>query len=398
DTFDYKPTLAQWHGKSYNGNIETLFPFPGPIMESPYKFEQHGQCGAHVSEIFPNLAKHVDDMTIIKSCTSTELNHVPACYMFNTGISRVGSPSVGSYASYGLGSENENLPAFIVMYDGRSAPEGGANLWDSGFLPPEHQGVPFRSEGDPVLYLNGSSSRKVQREKLDLLHRMNQQHQLRAGKEHQVLETRIRSFETAFKMQTSLPNLVDLSSESEATQEMYGIDIPESRDFGTQLLMARRLVESGVRFQQIYHGGWVTNWDSHGGLEGKHRELATETDKPIAGLLSDLKQRGLLDSTLVIWGGEFGRLPISQDKDGRDHNPYGFTVWMAGGGVKQGFTYGATDEFGYKAIENPVSMHDLHATILHLMGIDEELLTYRFNGREQTMTNGLGSVVNQICA
>ena len=396
DTFDHKPALDKWHGKFYSGDVKTLFPHPGPLMKSPFKFRQYGESGLKVSEVYPNVAKHVDDLCVIKACTTTELNHVPACYAMNTGFSRVGSPSVGSFATYGLGSENENLPGFVVMYDRRSAPEGGANLWDSGFLPPEFQGVPFRTEGEPVLYLNRSIAQRRQRSRLNLLNDLNQIH-LERHPANSELETRIRSFETAYKMQTAVPELMDISGETESTKKMYGLDDPECEPFGSQLLLARRMVESGVRFQQIYHGGWTRNWDGHGGLESNHRDLAGETDKPIAGLLSDLKQRGLLDSTLVIWAGEFGRLPMSQDIDGRDHNPYGFAIWMAGGGVKKGYSYGATDEFGYKPVENPVSMNDLHATILHLMGIDHDKLSFFFGGRDQTMTNGLGSVVKDIC-
>lgn len=397
DTFDQKPVLKKWHGKLFPEKVKTLFPHPGPVMESPYKFKRYGECGQEVSEIFPNVAKHVDDLCVIRSCTSTELNHVPACYMANTGVSRVGSPSIGSFATYGLGSENENLPGFIVMYDRRSSPEGGANLWNSGFLPPKYQGVPFRTSGEPVLFLNPTTSEFRQKHRLDLLNKLNRMH-LQKNQHNPELETRIHSFETAYKMQRSVPELVNLSNETEETRQLYGLDIKECEPFGSQLILARKMVESGVRFQQIYHGGWSQNWDSHGSLGELHRELATEIDRPIAGLLTDLKRRGLLDTTLVIWAGEFGRLPLSQNVDGRDHNPYGFTIWMAGGGVKSGYSHGKTDEFGYKAIENPVSMNDLHATLLHLMGIDHEELSFFFNGRDQTMTNSLGHVVPEICA
>ena len=371
DTFDQKPDLKKWNGKVFEGKVKTLFPHPGPLMDSPFKFDRYGESGLPVSEIFSNVAKHADDLCVINSCTSTELNHVPACYMMNSGVAQAGSPSIGSFATYGLGTENSELPGFVVMFDRRSAPEGGANLWGSGFLPREYQGVPFRTTGEPVLYLNRSISQRRQNERLELLHKLNQDH-LGRNPGHGVLDTRIKSFETAFKMQSAVPELMEISAETKDIQQLYGLDNPESESFGTQLLMARRMVERGVRFQQIYHGGWTRNWDSHGGMEKNHRSLAGETDKPIAGLLTDLKQRGLLDSTLVVWGGEFGRLPMSQDVSGRDHNPYGFTMWMAGGGVKKGCVYGKTDELGYRAVENPVSMNDLHATILHLMGIDHE--------------------------
>lgn len=397
DTFDEKPVLKKWHGEFFPQKVKTLFPHPGPVMQSPYKFNKHGESGQEVSEIFPEVARHVDDLCVIRSCTSTELNHTPACYVANTGVSRVGSPALGSFATYGLGTENENLPGFVVMYDHRSFPEGGANLWSSGFLPPKYQGVPFRPQGEPVLYLNRSTSEYRQNHRLNLLNKLNRLHQEK-NRHNPELEARIESFETAYRMQTAVPELVDLSRESQKTLDLYGLDDPKSEPFGKRLMLARKMVENGVRFQQIYHGGWDRNWDSHGSLEKNHRELAFEIDKPIAGLLTDLKRRGLLDSTLVIWAGEFGRLPLSQNEDGRDHNPYGFTIWMAGGGVRSGFSYGQTDEFGYKAIENPVSMNDLHATILHLMGIDHEALTFFFNGREQTMTNSLGHIVKDLCA
>ena len=396
DTFDYKPELAKYHGKVFEGEVKTLFPHPGPLMESPFKFNRYGESGLPISEIYSNVAKHADDLCVINSCTSTQLNHVPACYMMNTGVSRVGSPSIGSFATYGLGTENSELPGFVVMMDRRSAPEGGANLWDSGFLPPKYQGVPFRNDGEPVLFLDRSVSRGRQQNRLKFLAKLNQEH-LNRNPHNRDLETRIQSFETAYKMQASVPDLMKVDDETEDTKRIYGLDDPDCEHFGTQLLLARRMVERGVRFQQIFHGGWKRNWDSHGSLGDNHRSLAKETDKPIAGLLRDLKARGLLESTLVIWGGEFGRLPMSQDIDGRDHNPYGFTMWMAGGGAKKGYVHGKTDELGYRAVESPVSMNDLHATILHLMGVDHERLSYWFSGRDQTMTNSLGSVVFNIC-
>ena len=397
DTFDEKPLLRKLHGKLFHEKVKTLFPHPGPVMQSPYKFKRYGECGQEVSEVFPNVARHVDDLCVIRSCTSTELNHTPACYVANTGVSRVGSPTLGSFATYGLGTENDNLPGFIVMYDRRSVPEGGANLWNSGFLPPKYQGVPFRTTGQPVLFLRPRTSEFRQQKQLELLNKLNRHH-LQKHHHNPELETRIKSFETAYEMQRSVPELINLSNETAETHELYGMDDPESKPFGSQLMIARKLVENGVRFQQIYHGGWSRNWDSHGLLDKNHRELARETDKPISGLLTDLKRRGLLDTTLVIWAGEFGRLPLSQNVDGRDHNPYGFAIWMAGGGVKPGYSHGKTDEFGYKAIEKPMSMNDLHATILHLMGIDHEALSFFFNGRDQTMTNSLGHVCHEVCA
>jgi arylsulfatase A-like enzyme len=368
-------------------------------MKSPYQFKRHGESGAPVSEVYPHLAKHVDEMTFLYACNSKVQNHVPACYMVNSGITRVGAPCVGSWLTYGLGSENQNLPGYVVMYDHRSAPEGGANLWDAAFLPGENQGVTFRPTKHPLLYLKRPDglSRTRQSTQLKLLQRLNAQHKNRRPEEI-ALQARIKSFETAYNMQTSAGQIVDTSAESQATQKLYGMDDPACKHFGTQLLMTRRLIEKGVRVVQLYHGGFKANWDQHSALEEDHRKRCYETDRPIAGLLTDLKQRGLLDSTLVIWGGEFGRSPTSQDRNGRDHNPFGFTMWAAGGGMKRGFQFGATDEFGYKPVENTVSMHDFHATVLHLMGMDHEQLTYFHNGRDQSLTNNRGDVVREIVA
>ncbi len=399
DLFDQKPALEKWDGKRFPGKIQTLFSHPGPIMRSPFKFRRYGESGVTVSEVYPHIAQHVDDITFLFACGSEAQNHVPACYMVNSGVTRVGSPGIGSWVSYGLGSANRELPGYVVMYDYRSAPEGGANLWDAAFLPGEYQGVPFRPTDQPILYLKrpANISHSTQQSQLKLLQQLNQWH-LKQHADEVELQTRIQSFETAFRMQISAPEIVNTSHETKETQRLYGLDAPQCKPFGKQLLMARRMVEKGVRFIQIYHGGWNNNWDNHSRLEKQHRQLCLETDRPIGGLLTDLKRRGLLDETLVIWGGEFGRSPTSQDRDGRDHNPYGFTMWMAGGGVKRGFSYGKTDEFGYKPVENPVSMHDLHATILHLLGLDYNLLTYHFNGRDQSLVNSLGSVVHDIVA
>jgi hypothetical protein len=399
DLFDHKPALEKWDGKTFPGKMETLFPHPGPIMRSPFRFRRYGECGATVSEVFPHLARQVDNITFLHACGSEAQNHVPACYAVNTGVTRVGAPCIGSWITYGLGTENRDLPGYVVLFDRRSAPEGGANLWDAAYLPGETQGVTFRSSRHPILYLKRPRdlSQKSQVAQLDLLRQFNAQHLARHRGES-ALQARIESFETAFRMQISAPGIADMSQETAGTQRLYGLDVPQCKAFGTQLLMARRMVEKGVRFIQIYHGGFKTNWDQHTALEEDHRKLCFETDQPIAGLLSDLKQRGLLESTLVVWGGEFGRGPTSQDRNGRDHNPFGFTMWMAGGGVKRGFRYGQTDEFGYRPVENAVSMHDLHATILHLLGLDAEQLTFYHNGREQSLTNGLGSVIDQIIA
>ena len=397
DLFDPKPLLTQMDGKPFPGKIRTLFPYPGNIMKSPFEFKQHGESGHSVSSVFPRLAKHVDDITFLNACVSNEQNHVPACYVVNTGHQQVGSPNLGSWATYGLANENRDLPEYVVMYDYRSAPEGGANLWSSGFLPAEYQGTLFRPGKHPILHLDRPHdlSASTQRAQLELLNWLNRRSVDRYSGGSQ-LEARMKSFETAYQMQSSVPALADLSGETATTLDLYGMNDPQCEYFGAQCLLARRMVEREVPFIQIYHGGYENNWDQHGDLVNGHTRNCYETDQPIAGLLTDLKQRGLLDSTLVIWGGEFGRAPVSQDKDGRDHNPYGFTMWMAGGGVKRGFRYGETDEFGYLPIEGAVSMPDLHATVLHLMGIDEESLTYQFGGREQTATNGLGRVVHEL--
>lgn len=403
DLFDYKPALNRLHGKQFPEKITTLFPHPGPVLKPVFKYDRYGECGAHVARPYRNLAKHVDDITFLKACHSTELNHGPACYLMNSGSNQIGAPSCGSWINYGLGSGNENLPGFVVMYDSFAAPEGGANLWNSGFLPSSTQAVTFQPKGEPVLYLNRPQgfSDSAQRSQLELLQALNQGH-LSAGQFDPAttdeLEARIKSFETAYRMQDSVPDVVDISKETAETQKLYGIDRAITREFGTQLLMARRMVEEGVRCVQIYLGGSENNWDDHGDVAEGHERLCRRSDVPIAGLLEDLKQRGLFDDTLVIWGGEFGRLPISQDVKGRDHNPYGFTMFMAGGGTKGGYSHGALDEFGYKPVEGAVSMHDLHATILHLMGIDHESMSYFFDGRDQTLTNSLGDVVHEVIA
>jgi hypothetical protein len=395
DLFDYKPALEKLDGKSFPGSIDTLFPYPGPIMKSPFQFKRHGESGSWVSECYSHLAEHVDDMAFLHACHTDAQNHSPACYMLNTGLPRFGAPGIGSWLSYGLGNATEELPAFIVMCDHRAAPEGGANLWDAGFLPGQHQAVHFRSSDTPILFLDPGKGVARQSAQLQLLQRLNRRHQQQSA-HSEALETRIKSFETAFRMQSSVPDLADLSGETEATRTLYGLDDEDCSSFGSQLLLSRRMVEQGVRCIQIYHGGYKDNWDHHANLESGHSSLAYETDRPIAGFLTDLKQRGLLDTTLVVWGGEFGRTPTSQDRNGRDHNPHGFCMWMAGGGTRGGIHHGELDELGYKPVSGKVSMHDLHATILHLMGLDHEQLTQFFSGRDQSLTNGLGSVIHDV--
>jgi len=405
DTWDYKPELEKRDGKELEGFDKNTGFFTGnvgPLMKSPFKFQQHGQSGSWVSEIFPNLAQHVDKMAFLHSCWTDSNNHSPALFKVNTGSARMGFPCVGSWVTYGLGTESQNLPAFVVMYDtlGRGIPKGHAQNWGAGFLPSIYQGTALRPQGAPIDDLERSVelTDPQQRAQLDLIKQLNQR-QLDQGSFEPDLAARIESFELAYRMQMAAPEAIDLTKESDATQKLYGLDNPKATHFAKQCLTARRMVERGVRFVQIYSGGMDNelSWDGHANIKANHAGFAAETDQPIAALLSDLEQRGLLDSTLVIWGGEFGRLPIVQKGGtGRDHNPLAFTVWMAGGGVKGGVHHGATDEIGHKAVVDRVSINDLHATILHLLGMHHEKLTYRYNGRDFRLTDVAGQVVNAI--
>lgn len=401
DLFDYKPELVRHHGKPFDGasELQTFSGKVGPLMRPPFEFQRHGQSGQAVSELYSNIAKHVDSIAFLKSCHVETNVHDQALFQVNTGMTRLGFPSAGSWITYGLGSENRNLPGYIVMYDPRGIPVGGAPLWSSGFLPSIHGGTVFRPGASPILNLRRpvEMSGAAQRRQLDLVAAMNSDHRSQRPGED-ALDARIKSFELAFRMQAEAPSAVDLSDETEETKRLYGIHDPVSRSYGTQLLMARRLVERGCRMVQVYSGGTNSDWDSHSKLEINHRLRARETDAPIAGLLADLKRLGLLDQTLVIWGGEFGRLPMSEGGGGRDHNPHGFLMWMAGGGVRGGTSYGATDEIGFRAAETPVSVHDVHATILHLLGLDHTALTYRHNGRHFRLTDVSGNVIHDILA
>ena len=401
DLFDYKPALVEHHGKPFDGasELQTFSGKVGPLMRPPFDFQRYGQSGQAVSELYPNIARHVDSIAFLKSCHVETNVHDQALFQVNTGMTRLGFPSAGSWITYGLGSENRNLPGYIVMYDPRGIPVGGAPLWSSGFLPSIHGGTVFRPGVSPILNLRRpvEMSGAAQRRQLDLVAEMNSEHRsARPGED--VLEARIKSFELAFRMQAEAPSAVDLSGETEETKRLYGMHEPASRSYGTQLLMARRLVQRGCRMVQVYSGGTNSDWDSHSKLEVNHRLRARETDAPIAGLLADLKRLGLLDETLVIWGGEFGRLPMSEGGGGRDHNPHGFLMWMAGAGVRGGTSYGATDEIGFRAAENPVSVHDVHATILHLLGLDHTALTFRHNGRHFRLTDVSGNVIHEILA
>ncbi|MBV8879622.1 MAG: DUF1501 domain-containing protein [Planctomycetaceae bacterium] len=394
DLFDYKPELQRSAGKRVDG-IETFFGNPGPLLRSPYSFKRYGQSGATVCERYSTLAQCVDDIAFLKSCWAESNNHGPAMYQINTGLPRVGFPSVGSWVTYGLGSENRNLPGFVVLGNSRGAKGGPAN-WGSGFLPSSYQGTLFRAAGTPVLNLDRPKdvSPERQRSMLDAAAALNRGH-LEARDGDGELEARIQSFEMAYRMQMAAKELVDFSGETEETRKLYGLDVPASRPFGEKCLLARRLVERGVRFVQAYIND---EWDAHDDIRKNHDARCAESDVPIAGLLKDLKRQGLLDTTLVVWGGEFGRMPVSEKSQGRDHNPHGFLMWMAGGGVKGGVSYGETDEIGYKAAENPVSVHDVHATILHLLGIDHKRLTYAHNGRRYRLTDVHGNVLTPLLA
>ena len=402
DTFDPKPLLLQRQGEVMTG-VGEVVPSqgtPGGMMPSPWGFKKYGQSGLDVSELFPHVARHADELAVIRSMHCLSNDHGPALYQMNTGTVLAGHPSVGSWVTYGLGSENENLPGYIVFTDYRGGPINGAPNWGSGFMPAAFQGTPFRSTGDPIVDLKSADGRTFedQRKWLDFLGQMNAKH-LERNPADSELSARIHSYELAFRMQTHASEAIDITKETEATRKLYGLDDAPTQYFGRQALMARRLVERGVRFVQLYSGGgnFEPSWDAHFNLKGNHGTHAAETDRPIAALLEDLKGRGLLDSTLVIWHGEFGRLPISQRMDGRDHNPAGFTLWMAGGGVKPGVV-GATDEFGYRAVENKKSVYDFHATVLHLLGLNHEKLTYQFNGRGMRLTDVHGEPIREILA
>ena len=408
DTWDYKPELIRRHGQELPGFDKKTGFFTdsvGPLMKSPFAWAQHGQSGTWASDLFPHLSRHVDKMAFLHSCHTESNNHSPALFMINTGSTRMGFPCVGSWMTYGLGSESRDLPSFVVMSDplDRGLPKGQASNWGAGFLPSVYQGTWLRPKGDPIDNLNRATgmNAEAQRAQLDLLRSLNQHHLAQAGSESE-LGARIESFELAYRMQTAAPEAFGIEREPEHLKHLYGLDQSHCRHFAAQCLMARRMVERGVRFVQIYSGGMDNqrSWDGHEDIIGNHRGFARETDQPIAGLLADLEQRGLLDETLVIWGGEFGRLPVSQKggNPGRDHNPHAFTYWMAGGGVRGGVHHGATDPFGHKAEVDKVSVNDLHATILHLMGLDHERLTFFNNGRNFRLTDVAGEVVRSVVA
>jgi len=412
DTWDYKPALERYDGKDLEGFDKFTGFFSeqvGPLMKSPFEFKQYGQSGAWVSSLFPHLSQHVDKMAFIKSFYSESNNHSPALFMANTGKTQMGYPCVGAWVTYGLGAENQSLPSFVVMSDpkGRGLPKGHASNWSSGFLPGVFQGTWVRPTGDPIQNLKRGSGMtdRQQRDQLQFIRELNEQHAEKQRMEESDLSARIRSFELAYRMQETAPAAFNIDIEPESIKHLYGLDNSKCAHFARQCLTARRMVEKGVRFVQIYSGGMSNDrsWDGHKDIVKNHGGFAAETDQPIAGLLADLDQRGLLDSTLVIWGGEFGRLPVAQKKKGskiagRDHNPHCGVYWMAGGGIRGGASYGASDELGHKAVHNKVSVNDLHATILHQLGIDHKKLTHVYNGRRVRLTDVGGHVIHEIIA
>lgn len=403
DTFDPKPELLKRQGETMTGvgTVTATMGTPGGCMPSQWSFKKYGQCGMEISELFPNVAGHADDIALIRSMNALSPAHGPALFQMNTGTILAGAPSVGSWVTYGLGTENENLPGYIVFTDYRGGPINGAPNWGNGYMPAAYQGTPFRSSGPPIVDLKPPVERTPEEQVkwLKFLETLNETH-LAKNPEDSELSARIYSYELAYRMQSSAVEAIDINKESAATRKLYGVDDEPTQYFGRQALMARRLVERGVRFVQLYSGGgnFEPSWDAHWDLKGNHEQHCAETDKPIAGLIKDLKSRGLFDSTLIIWHSEFGRLPISERMDGRDHNAAGFSVWMAGGGVKGGTVVGATDQYGYRAVENPKTVYDLHATILRLMGLDFEKLTYRFNGRDMRLTDVHGHLINEVLA
>src|SRR6266540_3393954 len=402
--FDPKPTLDRLHGQQLPpsfGEIKSQFIKPcTPLMGSAWKFKKYGQSGIEVSDLFPHLATSVDDIAFIRSCYTESFVHAPAMYQIMCGRVLPSHPSLGSWVTYGLGSESENLPAYCVMTQPEGLPEGGAPMWGASFLPAVHQGTVLRNGSTPILHL--APQKEIggdqQQRMLDFMRRMNEM-SMRNGREDDTeLAARVSSYELAFRMQQHAPEAVDVSKESKETKKLYGLDDPQTAEFGGRCLLARRLVERGVRFVLLFSGGGPVSvqWDAHENVVANHGQMCRWTDKPIAGLLRDLKGRGMLDSTLVIWGTEFGRTPVSENGKGRDHNPTAFTMWMAGGGVKGGQVVGQTDEIGYRTVGERYHPRDFHATILHLLGLDQMKLTYLHNGRNERLTDFGGRVIEQI--
>ena len=406
DTWDYKPELQKRDGQDLAGSDPQtgFFTTSGKCLKSPFEWKQHGESGSWVSDIFPHLSQHVDKMCFLHSMHLKQNNHAPASIELMCGTNRPGLPALGAWMTYGLGSMNQDLPSYVVMHDTR--PRGDDQIWSAGFLPKAYQALALdarRKESIDNLLRDARHSDAQQRSQLDLIRQLNEEHAATRPTQAD-LAARINSYELAYRMQMAAPEALDLTRETEATHKRYGLDKPECATFARQCLLARRLVERGVRFVQVFAGKGVNGdgsvndvpWDCHSDLQSNHRSCGLHTDQPAAALLSELAERGLLESTLVIWGGEFGRTSDSQGAKGRDHNPNGFTVWLAGAGVKGGLHYGATDEFGYKAVDKKVHVNDLHATLLHLLGLEHTKLTYRFNGRDYRLTDVGGDVLREI--
>ena len=401
DTFDPKPLVNEYAGKPLPDSIERVITPMGvsenPLLACRRQWKRFGESGIPVSDWYWNVGECADDLCVLRSCWANGLNHVGSICQMNTGSILAGRPCLGSWVNYGLGSENDNLPGFVVLLDNEKEPPGGNRVWGTGFMPATYQGTRFRNGKAPILHLappEGISDLQ-QRRKLDFVNALNQQHLATRGDSE--LEARIAAYELAFRMQAHAPEAVDLSQETKETQDLYGLNEKITAPFGRNCLLARRLVERGVRFVQLYSGSG-SQWDAHSNIEGNHGKHCRETDKPVAALLKDLKRRGLLESTLVIWGGEFGRTPMSEKGDGRDHNPYGFTMWFAGGGTAGGKIIGSTDEFGLKAVDTRIHVHDLHATILALLGIEHTELIYQHQGRPERPTVNEGIVVDEVFA
>jgi len=400
DTFDPKPKVNEYAGKPLPPTIRRVITPMGvsenPLLACPRKWTQYGESGIPVSDWYPLVGQHADKLCVLRACVSDALNHVGGISQMNTGSILGGRPSLGSWVNYGLGSANRNLPGFVVLLDNDKEPPGGNRVWGTGFMPATYQGTKFQPSGAPILHLDNPEgvTDLRQQHKLEYIRELNREHlAVRPGDEE--LEARLKSYELAFRMQSHAPEAINLAEETASTQALYGLDRKETKAFGRNCLMARRLVERGVRFVQLYSGSG-SKWDAHSKIEQNHSGLCRETDRPISALLTDLEQRGLLDETLVIWGGEFGRTPMSEKGDGRDHNPYGFSMWMAGGGVKGGQIIGATDDFGMHAVSGRTHVHDIHATILAAMGLDHTALVYRHQGRPERATVNEGYVVEKV--
>ena len=400
DTFDPKPALQRLAGKSapasFKRVITAMGEFESPILPSRRSWKRHGESGLWVSDWLPHIAKCADDLAVIRSCWTNGINHSGGVCQMNTGIPFAGRPALGSWVTYGLGTVNENLPAFVVMQDVKGTVVNGPRNWSAGFMPAVYQGTALEVEGQPFANLSppAAVTSAQQKRGLDYIGWLNRRH-ARDRQDNTELDARIRSYELAFQMQMHASKAVDLSGESAETRSLYGLDRKETAAYGRNCLLARRLVERGVRFVQCYHGAG-SKWDAHSGIEGNHSKMCRQMDKPVAGLLADLKRRGLLDQTLVIWGGEFGRTPMSEKGNGRDHNPFGFTMWMAGGGVRAGNAFGTTDEIGLHAVEDRLHVHDLHSTILHLLGLDHRKLVYLHKGRPERVDVNDGNVYTPI--